>query len=161
MRYYKEKLFWKIEEDTKKVFFTEYDDNQEYYSFIRKMIEDKCHQITITSDVMLSYIEEIALISDISIEKIEMMEEDDELTQEIEELVKRCVNNRGAIIELIKKLKHLDEESSVEIKRIYLRETNVENNILGYVQVNGIVGISAKNSRIIDALLRCVKEYLC
>lgn len=161
MRYCKEKLFWKIEEDVKKVFFADYDDNQEYYSFIKKMKEEKCHQITITSDIMLSYIEEIASINDISIEMIEMMEEDDELTQEIEVLVAKCKNNRGAIIELIKKLKHLDEESSVEIKRIYLRETNVEKNVLGYIQVNGIVGISGKNSRIIDALLHCVKEYLC
>lgn len=161
MRYYKEKLFWKIEDKEKKVFLIEYDETQEYYSFIRKMVEDKCHQITITSDIMLSYIEEIALLSDISIEKIEMMEDDNELIQEVEELVKRCEKNRGAIVELIKKLKHLDEDSSIEIKRIYLREVSGENKILGYVQVNGIVGITAGNSSIIDALLRCVKEYIC
>ena len=42
----------------------------------KKMKEEKCHQITITSDIMLSYIEEIASINDISIEMIEMMEEE-------------------------------------------------------------------------------------
>ena len=110
---------------------------------------------------MLAYIEDIAPMSNIQIEKIEMMEEDDELTQKIDDLVSRCVTNRGTIVELIKTLRYLDEESSVDIKRIYLREEQEGNTILGYIQVNGIIGISAPNSRMMDALLRCVKECLC
>ena len=158
MKYSKEKIFWKKKSDEKKVFFAEYDENKDYYSFVRKMIEEKCHQIAITTDIMLAYIEDIAPMSNIQIEKIEMMEEDDELTQKIDDLVSRCVTNRGTIVELIKTLRYLDEESSVDIKRIYLREEQEGNTILGYIQVYGIIGISAPNSRMMDALLRCVKE---
>lgn len=161
MKYSKKKMFWKTESDVKKIFFVDYDDKQEYYSFIRKMIAEKCHQIAITSDIMLSYIEDIASMGNIQIEKIEMMEEDGELTQKIDYLVSRCENNRGTIVELVKILKHLDEDSSVEIKRIYLRENQEGNTILGYIQVNGIVGISTSNSHMINALLRCVERCLC
>lgn len=161
MKYSKEKLFWKNESNKKHFFFVEYDEQRDYYSFIKEMIEGQCHQIAITSDIMLEYIESIASISNIYIEKIEMMEEDDELIQKIDDLVSRCVTNRGTIVELVKILRYLDEESSVDIKRIYLREEQEGNIILGYIQVNGIIGISAPNSQMMDALLLCVKECLC
>lgn len=160
MKYSKEKLFWKIELNEKHFFFEEYDEQKDYYSFVKDMIEKKCHQIAITSDIMLNYIESIASMRNIYIDKIEMMEEDDELIQTIGELVDRCLSNRGTFVELVKMLRYLDEESSVDIKRVFLHEEKEGKQILGYIQVNGIVGISAHNSHMVDALLQCVRECL-
>lgn len=160
MKYSKEKLFWKIEAKEKCFFLEEYDETKDCYSFVKDMIDKKCHQIAITSDIMLDYIERIASIGNIYVDKIEMMEEDDELIQTIGELVSRCSSNRGNFVELVKRLRYLDEESSVDIKRVYLHEEKEGKQILGYIQVNGVVGISEYNSCMVDALLQCVRECL-
>ena len=160
MKYLKEKLFWKKEFNEKHFFFVEYDEQRDYYSFIKEMIDKKYYQTVITSDIMLEYIESIATIGNIYIDKIEMMEEDDEFSKIVEDIVSRCITNRGALIELVKMLQYLDEESSVDIKTIYLHEEHQNKIIMGYIQVNGIIGISSPNSQMAEALLRCVKECL-
>lgn len=162
MTYWKGKLFWKIAENKKKISIIEWEEkNQEYYAFIRQKIEDGYHQISITAEMMLDLITIIAQNNEIYVNQIEMMEEDTEVEDELNTLVENCKRNRGILLNLIERLRYLADESSIEIKRIYFVEKNKENETkIIFLQVNGIIGLSMKGSKLEEILINYVKGYL-
>ena len=75
---------------------------------------------------------------------MEFVEEDDDLQQEINALLSLIEQNSGYLIELLDKLKFLSEKSSIDLKRIYVKGEDAENNpVLFFVQSNGIIGINS------------------
>lgn len=162
MTYWKGKLFWKMAENKKEIFIVEWEEkNQEYYAFIRQKIEDGYHQISITAEMMLDLITIIAQNNEIYVNKIEMMEENTEVEDELNTLVENCKRNRGILLNLIERLRYLVDESSIEIKRIYFVEKNKENETkIIFLQVNGIIGLSMKGSKLEEILINYVKQAM-
>lgn len=162
MVYSKSKLFWKIENGQKKIFLIDWQEKQqEYYSFVKEQIENGYHQISVTSEIMIELIGMVSMNEKNDIIKIEMMEEDSESETELMELVEQSYRNKGIILKLIKKLRYLEDESSIEIKRVSFSEKGINNKRNSvFVQVNGLIGYSAKESALIDTLINCIEGYL-
>lgn len=161
MKYEKAKLFWKEKEGKKKIFVSKWDETvEEYYSFVKRMLNDDFHQITITSEMMLEFMKIIATSLNSHVEKIEMMEEDFEQSEMLNNIVGKCKANRGYYTEMIDCLKRLAEESSIEIMRVYFSKQDNLSNLLMYMQVNGVVGFSGYGSELENVLVDLVEEHI-
>lgn len=158
MKYDKFKLFWKVD-DSKKNVEIEYWDEQakDYYSLIKEQMEKGYHQISITAELMLGYISQISEDEKINIEKIELMEDESDENRELNELVELCRSNRGMLVKILEKLHYLEDESSIEIKRVYFTEKTGERKYESFfIQVNGVLG----SSNIEIASIKKLKEYV-
>lgn len=152
------KLFWKSNGEEKEICPIQWDEKEiDYYSFVKENLDKGYHQISITCEMMLSLIEQVAPLSNIRVTSIEMMEDDCEECERINSLLDETIINRGLIIEVIKTLKYLEDESSIEIKRMSLAEDNKNT---AFIQVNGLLGASDKDMRTIQEIISLVKGYI-
>ena len=138
--YKKAKLFWS-NNDKNSIIAMPLDDNVDYYSFLRSCRNMGYRQIVVTSEVMMQIIRNV-YSQNMQITKIEFMEEDPELDQEISNLL-RVINSKPVrLIDLIEKLEFLSEKSSIELRRIYVKKPySLEECVKNfYIQSNGIIG---------------------
>lgn len=162
MVYKKAKVFWKINSNPKHIFCLPFDDNMEYYTFLKKCHNDGYRQVIITSEIMVKLIKDFVLKKELSVYNIEFIEEDNDLKDEISELLIEVHNDKSFFSELIEKLNFLSEKSSIDIQRVYFKGRNSNNIAISlYIQSNGIIGIDSKNydfiSREISNLIeRCL-----
>ena len=78
--------------------------------------------------------------------KIEFAEEDCELENEIKNLLRNIENNPACFGDLINKIKFLSEQSSIDIRRVYIKgKYNGKFTPNFYIQSNGILGINAES----------------
>lgn len=142
MKFKKAKLFWI--ENLKRIESIPYDGDIEYYAFLRKYREKGYKQVVITSEIMIQIIKEAYLKNQYHVYKMEFVEEDDDLQQEINALLSLIEQNSGYLTELLDKLKFLSEKSSIDLKRIYVKGEDTESNpVVFFVQSNGIIGINS------------------
>lgn len=142
----KAKLFWKVNSTSKNVFCVSFDDNAEYYTFLKQCHNDGYRQIIITSEIMVSLIEHFVLEKNILVYDIVFMEDDDALKDEISNLLTTVSTNIVFLNKLIEKLNFLSEKSSIDIQRIYFKGRNSDGIAVNfYLQSNGIVGIDKRN----------------
>lgn len=162
MKYDKYKFFWKANDsgkDIQLIFCDE--DNRDYYLFTKECIDSGFHQISLTAEIMLGFITSISATENIVIEKIELMEEDSEENNEINELVEASRSNRGVFVEILNRLQYLEDESSIEIKRVYFKEKiNEQKSGLFYIQVNGLIGATSRELSSINKLEEYIKETI-
>lgn len=160
MKYEKYKLFWKTNDCKKDIQLISFDEeSQDYYSFIKKCISDNLHQISLTAEIMLGYIAIISRVESIAIEKIELMEDDSEENEELNNLIELSRTNRGLFVDLLNRLRYLEDESSIEIKRVYFKEkTNNQKSELFYIQVNGLIGSTSREVPALNRLVEYLKE---
>ncbi len=162
MVYEKAKLFWKANDISKDIFCIPFDDNVEYYAFLKQYHDDGYRQIIITSEIMVSLIEHFVLDKGLSVYNIEFMEDDPDLKDEIESLLTMVSDNRAFFGKLIEKLNFLSEKSSIDIQRIYFKGRSNEGTAINfYLQSNGIIGINQKSysfisDEISNLIARCL-----
>ena len=113
----------------------------DYYAFLKESRAKGYRQVIVTSEVMLDYITFIYSEKQQKVYKIEFMEEDDELDTEIEELLSKINDNPYIITLLIEKLRFLSEKSSIDIKRVYIKEIHQDITVNYFIQANGIIGV--------------------
>ena len=143
MVFSKAKLFWKNDNNHKSICAIKYDDNIEYYTYLRNAISDGYRQVIITSEIMLQIIRMSCMVKGYSIYRIEFAEEDAELNQEVSLLIQNAESNPVYLAELLYRLKFLMEQSSIDIRRLYIRgkyDGTVAPNF--FIQSNGIIGIN-------------------
>lgn len=161
MKYNKEKIFWVARDTSKDVICVSWDEKEEYYSFIKRNIAAGFHQISITSEIMLKIISTFLETSVWKIEKIEMMEEDEELISSLENMIDETRVNPGRILSLFNFLSTIIEDSSIEVKRIYLSGRDDGGTLRAmFVQVNGIIGIYNAKDEIHTKLSTIMREYI-
>lgn len=139
----KYKLFWKIGDVNKHVVCQKYSDDEEYYSFLKKQYDIGYRQIIISSEVMIQLIKEFVMNFGLRVYRIEFMEADSSLTNEIEVLLDHMKEQPILFAALLEKLNFLAETTSIDISRIYTSgksENNIALNM--FVQSNGIIGIN-------------------
>lgn len=142
MAYKKCKVFSKIINDSRKIVCIDYDDSEDYYSFIKKNHEKGFIQVIITSQIMIQIIEELVFKRDFSVSNMEFMEEDDSYNKDIKSLI---VNNKDIKKYhnfIIRELEFLSEKTSIEIKRISFKKMEGDIPIMFYIQSNGILGVN-------------------
>lgn len=160
LKYQKEKLFWIARNASKDVVCITWDEKIEYYSFVKSVLKDGYHQISVASELMLQIISDFCGEENWKIDKIEMMEEDFDLRNQLEDLIVKCKANPATILKITQYLEDIVEESSIEIKRVYFSRRDQENKLSSfYIQVNGIVGVSQPKV-INDKLCACIREYI-
>lgn len=141
MKFKKAKIFWNVKNHHKEVCCIPYDDNYDYYAFLKKCHDNGFRQIIITSELMIQLMFYFVLKNKFLIYGISFMEEDEVLREEIEILLGKLAEDRGYFIELIEKIKFLSEESSIDIKRIYLKKRNENDEAEAFfLQANGLIG---------------------
>lgn len=161
MKYIKRKLFWRSTHNHKSVYVKTWNEvDLDYYAFIKSIANEGFHQIAVNAEMMVGLVSLIAENSNWSISNIDMMEEDDELNEELQALIKRTKSNRGTYITLIDTLKELVEESSLEIKRIYIEAkfNDVYEDL--FVQINGLCGVSGIDTEVEQKVASYIEEYM-
>ena|GEM_PF-6241669 len=73
------------------------------------------------------------------------MEEDEVLKNEIDILIRQIGESREKFCYLIEKLKFLNEDSSIEVKKLELKHLDRLGSTFLYLQVNGLYGIDIKH----------------
>ncbi|MBD5836029.1 hypothetical protein [Lactobacillus delbrueckii] len=143
MQYQKSKFFWKQENGHKLIISEPYDDNCEYYSYLKEKRNVGMSQVIITSRLMIELIKTIYTQYKGSVSKIEFAEEDDELDEQTNRILESLRNERAYLTNLLELLQALNEKTSIDISRIYFRLEYQDQDIAAYLQANGIVGINA------------------
>lgn len=162
MKFEKYKIFWKVNDKNKKIELIKWNEKEcEYYAFIKEQMAKGYHQISVTSEIMLGFLSEISSRNFVNVSKIELMEEDSEEGEELNNMVEKCSNNRGILVKIINKLEYLEDESSIEIKRIYFTEKKDTGEYSSlFVQVNGLLGISGNEMKSVALLKNYIEEML-
>ena len=161
MKYFKKyKLFWKSEKENKKVvkLLGWNEAKQDYYTFVKECVDRGYHQISITGEIMLAIIEKLATNININISKIELMEKDYEEGNQLKSMVDMFRTNRAVLVDIVKTLRYLEDESSIEIKKVTFDD--VKNKNILFIQVNGLIGTSNIQSNIEQDIINLIKEYI-
>lgn len=139
----KSKLFWKRGDSDKHVISKPFDDNEEYYSFLKKQFDAGYRQIIVSSEAMIELIKDSVIEQGLKVYRIEFAEDDTSLSEDITNLLGAIEARPILFGTLIEKLQFLAESSSIDIQRIYMSGRS-ENGVAIdlYVQSNGIVAIN-------------------
>lgn len=147
MQYQKSKFFWKQENGHKLIISEPYDDDREYYSYLKEKRNVGMSQVIITSRLMIELIKIVYTQYNGSVFKIEFAEDDDELDAQTKRILESLQTERAYLADLLDLLQALNEKTSIDISRVYFRLDYQGQNIVAYVQANGIVGVNAIDSR--------------
>lgn len=144
MKYEKIKLFKNSE---KQIVSLPYDDDADYYAFLRECRAAGYSQIIISSEMMIRIIKHACLEKHYTVYRIEFIEQDSDLENEIKNILKNIEGNAGYLSVLLEKLNFLAEKSSIDLKRVYIKEKYVSGKVPDnfFVQTNGIVGINKES----------------
>lgn len=93
MTFKKAKLFRFKKDQNERITCISYDDNEEYYSFLREYRSKGYRQVIITTEIMIKIIETSVLNDNLFVYKIELAEEDEELEKEIDQLLTKTQHN--------------------------------------------------------------------
>lgn len=157
------KAFEKKESDRKTIRFLLYDPSQEqdYYSFVRNKRELSYNQVIITSNMMMDVLDYYFLERHASISNIELMESDDHLEQEIQNVLSKIDGDRAYYSKLIMLLNFIKEESSIDLKKISIKNRNKDDQFRLYIQVNGLIGVDeAVYNRESDKIAYILERYV-
>ena len=139
----KYKLFWKLGDLDKHIIYKSFDDEEEYYSFLKQQFDAGYRQIIVSSEAMIDLIKYVVMQQGLKIYRIEFAEEDDALSEEVSNLIEMIETRPVMFNALIEKLHFLAETSSIDIKRIYLSGRLANGSIVDmYIQSNGIIAIN-------------------
>lgn len=155
MIYQKAKLFWKVQNQQKKVFCIPFDDKSDYYTFLKEYHTNGYKQIILTSEFISYLMEYFAIEKKILVYKIEFMEEDTDLSEEINRLLYLVSVEKIYFSKLMEHIRFLSEKSSIDIKRAYFKGRNIKKDAVNfYLQANGIIGVDRGNYEEISNIIK-------
>lgn len=162
MKFKKIKYFWENDSGNKKINGIPLDETIEYYAFLQKCIENGQRQIIITTEIMEQVIKMSCLDNGYSVYKIEFSEDDIELDNEIANILKLMEKNPAYLSNLLEKIKFLSDNSSIDIRRVYIKgKYNVNGTPNFYLQSNGILGVNPEFlETVTQKIIDIIKGYL-
>lgn len=137
----------KIFKDTSnKLTFVNYNpDTDDYFNFIAEQYNKRqLNQVIITSNIMIILIFSLVDKYKFCLERVEFMNDDDTLDNEIQNLVNN-INNEENFIFLLHKLLLLSYEQSIDILKIHLKKRYEHKSTQIKIQANGIFFIDKSN----------------
>ena len=162
MKTKKYKLFWKIGDLNKHIICQPFDDNEEYYTFLKRQFDLGYRQIIVSSEAMIELIKYCVMNLGLNVYKIEFAEEDTSLSEDIAYLLNTIRERPVLFNNLVEKLLFLAENSSIDINRIYISGRSEEGVVKDfYIQSNGIVSISDyENNNLLDSIRTLIERCL-
>lgn len=143
MKMRKWKLFWKLGDPDKHIVSQPFDDEEEYYSFLKRQFDEGYRQIIVSSEAMIELIKYSVINQGLKVYKIRFTEEDSSLSEDVASLLDAITERPVLFNALIEKLLFLAETSSIDINRIYISGRSEAGVAIDfYIQSNGIVAIS-------------------
>lgn len=162
MKMKKCKLFWKLGDSDKHIISQPFDDDDEYYSFLKRQFDDGYRQIIVSSETMIELIKDSVINQGLKVYKIEFAEEDSSLSEDVASLLDAITVRPVLFNTLIEKLLFLAETSSIDINRIYISgrlDSGVAVDF--YIQSNGIVAISdSADGNLLDRISTLIERCL-
>lgn len=137
----------KIFKDTSnKLTFVNYNpDTDDYFNFIAEQCNKRqLNQVIITSNIMIILIFSLVEKYKFCLERVEFMNDDDTLDNEIQNLVNN-INNEENFFFLLNKLQLLSYEQSIDILKIHLKKRYEHKSTQIKIQANGIFFIDKSN----------------
>ena len=120
-------------------------DDSDYYRFVKNYSEQGYYQVILSSTIMIDLLQNYFVERKFEIVGIDFMEEDEVLKNEIDILIRQIGESREKFCYLIEKLKFLNEDSSIEVKKLELKHLDRLGSTFLYLQVNGLYGIYIKH----------------
>ena len=163
MTFKKAKLFRFKKDQNERITCISYDDNKEYYSFLREYRSKGYRQVIITTEIMIKIIETSVFNDNLYVYKIELAEEDEELEKEIDQLLTKTRHNSSYFALLLEKIRFLSERSSIDLFRVYVKNQYQENTscLNFFLQSNGIIVIYSEHfENQSKKICEIVEEYL-
>lgn len=157
MQLQKAKFFWHVCDGHKEVCYIPFDDNNEYYDFLKEYHDKGYRQIIITSELMANLMKFFVQEKNFSVYQIELMEDDEELDTELNDILQKMEMNRAYFDKLLSKIHFLSEQSSIDINRIYFKGRVQRIAVRFFIQANGIIGITHQSY---NDIANQIKKYL-
>jgi len=157
MPFQKAKLFWHVHEGQRQICYIPFDDSCEYYEFLKRYHDKGYKQIIITSELMSDLMRLFCQTKDLSVYRIDLMEDDEDLDAELKDILQKMELDRIYFGRLLDKIHFLSEQSSIDINRIYFKGRYDGIALRFFIQANGIIGVVPK---FFDEVARQIKAYL-
>lgn len=141
MLFQKAKLFWYMQNGERQICYIPFDDNCEYYDFLRKYHDKGYKQIIITSEFMSDLMRVFCQEQNLSVYEIDLMEDDEDLDAELKNILQQMESDRIYFERLLSEIKFLSEQSSIDINRIYFKGRYNGVAVRFFIQANGIIGV--------------------
>ncbi len=158
------KYFKVFRDISNNIFEKEYSEEEQrnYFKFVKSQHDIGFKKVIITSKMMLNILEEYFIDKKFTINEINFIEYDDELYQEIEILLKEIESDRAVFSKLLKKLKCVENHSSIDIKDIKMTSSErINGKYINFVlKVNGILIINEKGVFEIPDILKIVSRNI-
>ena len=112
------KIFKLFQEKNSNVVGIEYSSElqKNYFQFVESQYKKGLRQVIVTSKLMLKIIEEYFLNQNYRIIDINLGEEDFEMKDEIDNILKMIEKDRGKFFYLLKRLEFISNNSSIDIE---------------------------------------------
>lgn len=157
MSFQKAKLFWHARNGQRQICYVPFNDDCEYYVFLKEYHDKGYKQIIITSELMSGLMRFFCQEKNLSVYEIDLMEDDEDLDAELNDILQKMESNRAYFGRLLDKLHFLSEQSSIEINRINFKGRHDGKPVRFFIQANGIIGIIPNS---FDEIARQIKMYL-
>lgn len=141
-------------------------DGTDYYSFVRKKIDEGHSQIIISSSIMLQVLRKMFVDKKAKIVSINFIEDDFEYLEQMNNLIDSVNKDRDYFYDLMKELSFLAEQESVEIKNIRVKYRQNGKPIDLSLSVNGLIkageneGVGREISFMVDSIWENVKGWI-
>lgn len=155
MNHTKKKFFWKYDSDKRYVVALPWNAAEDYAVSTKKCADEGLHQITVTTNMMLGLISDIAGSAEWEICHIEMMDDEEELDDDLNGLIDRSIENKGLLLELYNVLVAYSEESALAIKKLCFRRDRRMNERYSeiHLYVTGLVGFLGHSADNAESML--------
>ena len=136
-----------------------YNADRKYYSYVKNIINTGYQQCIISSDLMINLADEFILKHGGALICVEFLQEDEELSGEINALIdKQCFNK--AYWSLLKdRLIFLNDEESIDLKKIEISGREGDNPYHLHIFMNGIIGLDGDDS-ITNIVLNIMEAHI-
>lgn len=144
MSFQKAKLFWHVYNGKRQICYIPFDDNCEYYNFLKRYHDKGYKQIIITSELMSDLMRVFCQQQNLSVYEIDLMEDDEDLDAELKGILQKMESDRIYFERLLSEIRFLSEQSSIDINRIYFKGRYNDVAVRFFIQANGIIGVIPK-----------------
>ena len=151
------KLFRKNEDGSIQSF--PYDPSKNYYDFVQGIIAKGYTQCILTTDIMLKVADHFLLDENGNVTGIQMYEDDDELSEQLDGLINQLRTNKAYWSVLNEKLNFLSDDA-IDVEKIELCG-NKQGSYKLVFYVNGIVEMSCNDGDGLEKdILRIIGAYI-
>lgn len=154
---YKLFIFSESENTSNSICAIRYDEQKEYYSFLREQIALGYKQVILSTEIIKVLLLSLVKDKEYRIDRIEFSEEDDEFDEEISDIIEICKRNSLYLLELLEKISFLSDDCSIEVSRAFLSKRTENGFEKIFIQSNGVISVTENH---FDSVIKFISEEI-